>query len=184
VSDDIAKKPEPVAPMGFVKGGTLSSGYEIQLAQQRLDAEKRRAAEDERKRIVRANPMEARMSEMRLGGHRDHAAVVLIVKHARDNTELDYIICELLLTGDGDLQLNMACPKCAQRGIADNFKISQKNRHFELDTRRHGEIWVNPLNPNEVVTLAGTINLTEWVFCPNLGCNWKFKIDNSILRME
>ena len=167
-----------------MKGGTLTSGYEMILAQQRADAEKRRAEEDKRKRLVSDSPNEARMHEMKLGGTRNHAAIVLIVKHAKDNTELDYVICELIMTDTGDLQLNMACPSCARRGIADNFKISQKNRHFELDTRRQGEIWVNPKDPNEIVTLAGAINLTEWVRCPNLGCSAKFVIDNSILRME
>jgi len=169
---------------GWVKGGTTTMAYDNALAQQKAEAESRRAQEDARNRFARENPNEARINELKLGGRGSHAAIVLEYKHTKDNLVLDYIICELIVEADGNLILNMACPRCADRGIADNFKISQKNRHFELDTRRQGELWVNPKPPFETATLAGAITLNEWVKCPNLGCVWKFVIDNNVIRME
>jgi hypothetical protein len=179
------EKKEIELPMSsFVRGGTLTSAYEKQLAFAKADAEARRAKEDERQRLVQAHPDNAHQYQASLGGHRQHAAVVLVVKHRKDNVDLDYIICELIAQDDGTLMLVMACPSCAQRGIADNFSIKQANRHFELDVRHQGELWVNPKDTREIVTLAGKINLTEWTRCPNLGCSYRFKIDNSVLRSD
>ena len=181
MSDEPKTIDAPVS--GWVKGGTTSLAWDNEQARLKADAEKRRAQEDERMRIVKENPNEARINEVKLGGQSQHASIVLEVKHAKDNTVLDYVICELMVE-DEHLVLNMACPKCADRGIPDNFKISQKNRRFELDTRRAGELWVNPKPPHETATLAGAITLLEWVKCPNLGCPWKLIIDNNVLRME
>jgi hypothetical protein len=169
---------------GWVKGGTTSLAWDNEQARLKAEAEQRRRQEDERQRIARENPAEAHINELKLGGRNSHASIVLELKHARDNEVINYVVCELIVEDDGNLVLNMACPKCADRGIGDNFKISQKNRRFELDTRRQGELWVNPRPPHDTATLAGAITLMEWVKCPNLGCVWKFIIDDNVLRME
>lgn len=169
----------------WVRGGSTTSAYDQMLVAEKARAEASRREEDARTALAEANPIEARQHTMKLGGNRSgYPGIVLVVKHLKDNVVLDYISCELIVDQDGNLQLNMACYSCAQRGITDNFKISQKNRHFELDTRRQGEIWVNPNNPREFVHLAGTIHLTEWVRCPNLGCHVSFKIEDSVLRTK
>ncbi len=100
-----------------------------------------------------------------------------------DGKAEEFVKCELKVGGgDGELILVMCCPTCARRHGMDEaqFHFSNKHRKFELDTRRQGELWVNPLEPREFVTLAGTIHLTEAVSCPT--CGWRFKIDNSVLR--
>lgn len=178
----IAPKAVEAPMMSWMRGGTMTSAYEQQQAQQKELAAKARAAEDARTRAAEQHPDNAKQYKHVVGGNKSFAGIVLEVRHPKDNVVLDYIECELTLDDQGFLVLNMACYKCALRGVTDNFKFSQKHRRFELDTRKQGTLWVNPKNPRHVVTLAGTIHLTEAVQCPNLGCGMRFKIDDSIVR--
>jgi len=170
--------------MSWMRGGTLTTAYENQLAQQKHAAEQARKVEDARTRATQDQPDNARQHKMVVGGNKHHAGIVLVVKHPKDNTVLDYIECELTVDpSDGtSLILIMACAWCALRDVTDNFKFSQKHKRFELDTKRQGELWVNPQNPRHIVTLAGTIQLLETVTCPNLGCGKRFVIDDSVIR--
>jgi hypothetical protein len=179
-------KPEFGAPMtSFVRGGTISSRAEYELQAKRHDAETRRNAEAERHRIARTDPLNARMRVADLGSRENHAWVVLEFRNS-DNKPEQFLTCELRLADQDDpteLMLCMICPKCALRvGSSEaNFKFTNKHKKFDLDTRRAGEIWVNPLDPDEILTIAGTIFLHEVVTCP-LNCGWRFKIDNSVVK--
>lgn len=175
----------PQSPMMvMMRGGTLTGAYERHLQQQKYEAKKARELEAARAKAAQDNPTEARQYQHAVGGNRKYPGIVLEVRHPKDRTTvLDYIECELTVEDDGGLVLVMACHKCYHRtGDAANITVRQKHRHFELDMRRQGEIWVNPRNVNHIVTLAGTITTTETITCPNLGCGMKFVIDNSVLR--
>jgi len=188
-----APAPAPQAPaavhrtvenpmLAWMRGGTPSSAYDQEQAKLKVAAEKSRAVEDERRRLAESGTGEAKQFKKVIGGNKEFAGIVLEVRHPKDNVVLDYIECELIVAEDGTLSLNMACYKCALRGVTDNFKFSQKHKRFDLDQRRAGELWVNPQNPQHIVTLAGTIHLHEVVTCPNLGCGMRFVIDNSVVR--
>lgn len=169
----------------FVRGGTLSSRTEYELAAKRSEADTRRNAEAERHRIAKEDPFGARMRVADLGSRQNHPMIVLEFRNS-DNKPEQFITCEILvgLTDDPtEITLNMCCPKCALKyGTSEaNFKFSNKHKRFDLDTRRAGEIWVNPKDPNDIVALAGTIYLHEAVTCP-LNCGWRFKIDNSVVK--
>jgi hypothetical protein len=168
--------------MSWMRGGTMTSAYEQQLARQKAEAEKSRQIEDSKRVAAERNPHESKQYKHVIGGNKAYAGIVLEVRHPKDNVVLDYIECELTADAEGYLLLNMACFKCAMRGVTDQFHFTQKHKRFELDTRRQGELWVNPKNPRHIVTLAGTIHLTEVVTCPNLGCGTRFVIDNSVVR--
>ncbi len=168
--------------LAWMRGGTITSAYERMQQQQKLEAEKARRLEDSKRIAAERNPGEAKQKVHSVGGNRRHPGVVLELRN-RDNKVLDYVECEIHVLPDESLMLQMACPWCyARAGITENFHIRQKNRHFELDTRRQGELWVNPNDPTHVVHLAGTIHLTEPTKCPNLGCEKRFVIDNSVIR--
>jgi hypothetical protein len=169
-------------PMGaWMRGGTMTSAYERQLAEQKAAAEKARAIEDSKRIAAERNPDQAKQHKHVLGGNMKYPGIVLEVREPRDNKVLDYIECELNVTDDGTLTLNMACFKCAlTHGRNEQFQFNQKHKRFELDTRRQGELWVNPQNPRHIVTLAGTIHLTEIVTCPV--CWVRIVIDNSVVR--
>ena len=170
--------------MSWLRGGTVSSAYQQQLDKQKHEAAEARKLEDAKRDYAAANPLEARQGRLATGGNKAFAGIVLEVRHPKDKTTvLDYVECELHVLEDGSLALQMCCPFCYQRaGITDNFMIRQSHRKFELDVRRRGELWVNPKNTRNVVTLAGTINLTEMTTCPNLGCGKQFVIDDSVIR--
>lgn len=200
----MSEKKDLVVPRNaWVKGGTTTGAYDRQVAARTFDAEVRRKQQDAEIRAQQTGvlpehlqskelhgdaPGNAKLNSMRLGSSHGHAAIVLGLKHPKDNQILDWITCELIVQPD-ELILNMACPRCAASGEKDrvqdqNIKIHQKNRMFWLDTRRQGEIWVNPLDANEHFVLAGTITSQDWMTCPNRGCGWRFKIDDSVVYTD
>lgn len=194
--DETPKKTAPITPSegpapasrgviespltSWVKGGTNTSLHDAEVKRKRAEAEQRRTQESARQKTAAKDPVAARTSN--LLGREQHPAVVLEIRNSDGHPE-EFIKCELVVGATpGELVLVMCCPFCSRRHGMDEsqFKFSNKHRKFELDTRRQGELWVNPLDPREFVTLAGTIQLTEAVSCPT--CAWRFKIDNSVLR--
>lgn len=175
---------EVSVPMtSFVRGGgTITSAYEQQLQAQQADAEYRRAEEEKRRQATLIDP-NARLSTTKIGGTKSHAAIVLEWRNSDGKAE-EFITCELMVDDkdEAGLQLVLCCLPCShQRGMAQSqMTLRSKHRGFELDTRRQGEIWVNPNNPEEFVTLAGTIHSTEAFKCPV--CSQAYRIDNSVLR--
>ncbi len=196
------------APMGmWVKGGTPTSAYEKQLQKEDYDAEQRRKLQDAQAQAARTGKLPdqlatrelaagtagvGKLSSMRLGGSKSHASVVLALKHPKDTTIQDWIICELsqqpAADGKPELVLIMACPRCIKtlhrHPQRAQMTIRESNRKFWLDTRRAGEIFSNPEDRNEVVTLAGTITTDGWITCPHLGCGYRFKIDDSVVHSQ
>jgi DNA-directed RNA polymerase subunit RPC12/RpoP len=88
---------------------------------------------------------------------------------------------------DPELVLQMVCMRCWQRGVRMDkaqMQIRQSHRMFWLNEKRKGELWVNPDDPTEVVTLAGTITTEGWVKCSGLGCTWEIAIDDSVVRTK
>lgn len=162
-------------------GATMSSAYEQQLLKQKEEAKRAHAIEDSRTKAAELNPIEAKQRRKALAGNREFPGIVLEVREPRDHKVLDYIECELTVGEDGSLTLIIACWNCFQKtGRNEQLTIRQSHRHFELDTRRQGELWVNPKNHQHLVTLAGTIHLTEVTTCPV--CAVRFVIDNSVVR--
>jgi hypothetical protein len=168
----------------FVRGGSVTAAYERDQAIKRASAEKRRSEEAARQKIAASDPT-ANLSTTKLGGTGSHASIVLEIRNSDGKAE-EFIMCELTVDRDSPdgLMLIVCCPFCALRHGSDEAQmtIRSKHRKFELDTRRQGELWVNPNRPTEFVHLAGTIHLTEPVTCPGLGCGRRFVIDNSALR--
>jgi hypothetical protein len=184
------------APTALVRGGTTTAASDKALAAQREDTRKRRAAVDQMRAMKRADPESTVLKTHRLGGAQSHASIVLALKHPKDNTIMDWMVCELSQQGTddgaGELMLVMCCPRCVFKlgrppGEAQ-FHIRQSNRRFYFTpnppkwNQEGGHIWRNPKDPNEVVTIAGTIDLPEWGYCPNQGCRWRFTIEDSIIH--
>lgn len=197
--------------MGFVKGGTTSAREDARVAAAHADAEQRRAAEDERFRQARAyDPFDlqqldrtktsARITQHSLGGSDTHAQVILGLRHKKDHQILTWIQCEVSVQGD-ELVLIVCCPKCTlqlgRRSEDAQMTIRQSNRKWDLDQRTRenrkpnpllgfcaGDVWVNPKDPNEVYTVAGMVTTHDWITCPQLGCGWRFRIDDSVVRSE
>lgn len=198
----------------WVKGGTTSARYDEQIARQKADADRRRSEEDHRRVLAKRHPADdvqrviktgtsARQREITLGGA-GHALVVLGVKHPKDNQILDWQVCEIVVPmgeSEQEMVLCMVCMRCIftlHRSAQEaQTKIQNSHRAFSLDQRKRenrkpnphlgfcaGDVWVNPRDPNEVVTVAGMVTTHSWLTCDALGCGWRFRIDDSVIYTE
>jgi len=204
MSDDAvpAPKPELEAPMAaWVKGGTTSLRHDQEVEKRYAEAEERRRAEAARHQFALANPDEARVHSMKLSDRSRDAKVVLAVKHAKDTTLTAWIECELIVRPDGELWLQLACPRCIfrhHRHLSDaQLLIRQTHRWFDLDERTkdqrkpgltglcRGDLWVNPDEPHgPPIVVAGTITVKDLIRCSNLGCDWAARIDDSVIYVQ
>lgn len=202
-------KPVELPMAGWVKGGTTSARHDEQVARQRADAEYRRAEEDRRRALARDNPLDdvarvmqtgnaIRQREMQLGGD-SYAQVVLGVKMPKESELVFLQTAELFSPmGDSELMLQMCCMRCIYRFgrtmSEAQTRIRQSHRDFSIDQRKRdqrkpnpllgicaGDIWVNPEDPNEVITVAAMVTTHGWQTCDALGCGWQFRIDDSII---
>lgn len=165
--------------LDIVQNRTPSSIHEQTKAKEHAESEKRRAEQDRRRAIVKANPTQAHLYSHSLGGVGTHASVAIKVPH-KDGTAITYITCELSVDTDG-LTLIIACPCCIlrhNRRVEDSqLTLRSWHRKFSLDTYGMNELWVNPANRSEVIQLAGAINTHEVQTCPV--CHFKFQIERS-----
>src|SRR5215471_3308625 len=203
MADGQTPKPNgSAAPTVWVQGGSTSSKHDKWMAKRQAEAKARREAEDNKFAVARARPNEARIRQHKLGGRKEHPSVVLGLKHPKDQTVQDWMICELVMQprpdnpDESELMLMMHCPGCIMthgRPADDTvMHIRQSNRMFHVDQRKRdqrklnpvlhmcaGEIWVSPEDKNEVVLVAGMVTTDDWCKCPL--CKWEFKIDDSVV---
>lgn len=167
------------SPLSIVQNRTPTAAHEELKAREHASAEKRRAELDQKRAIAQANPSEAKLYNRSLGGVSTHASVVVKIAH-KDNIKPDFMTCELSLDQDG-LTLIVVCPCCVfrhhRRQEDSQLTIRSWHRSFSLDPFGEGELWVNPRNPAEVVTLAGTIETHGPISCPV--CHLKFQLEKS-----
>lgn len=180
--------------MIFVRGGTTTAAHDLLMAKQRADTEQRRAVQDRQFQATREDPHGARMHSMKLGGA-DSPKIVVAVKHPKDSTFLEWIICDLYdQGGEGEYVLNMRCPRCAAAnpGHEPDFMVRQSNRKWYLDRTRapkwmrdlgSDRLWINPRDGSTVV-VAGTVTTEDWIPCPGLGCGLRYKIDDSVAYIK
>ena len=200
------KEPQPrkslTAPMAsWVKNGSTTGKHDRWMEAKLADAKRRRAEEDAKFAQAAKTPNEAVIRQEKLGGRKEHPVAVLGLRHPKDHSIQDWMICEITEqpTPDGlglDLMLMMQCPRCIRtyhRPPEETIMhIRQSNRMWHLDRRTRkdralnpimhtcgGEVWVNPEDKSEVVVVAGTVTTDDWCHCPL--CDWTFKIDDSVV---
>ena len=189
------------APMAsWVKNGSTSAKHDKWMQAKLADADKRRAEEDAKFAKAAQSPKEARVHQQKLGGRKEHPVAVIGIRHPKDHSIQDWMICEITQqpTADGigvDLMLMMQCPRCIRtyhRPPEETIMhIRQSNRMWHLDRRTKaerplnaimhtcgGELWVNPEDQSEIVMIAGTVTTDDWCRCPL--CDWSFKLDDSV----
>lgn len=179
----------------FVQGGTTSAGHDNLMAQQRFDDEQRRNEADEERRIAarkNTGPGDiAKLHSMNLGTPQGNPVVVLtfVSNHGEvklDKTKPMQMLADVLvgmnLDTPNDLSLILACPHCVSRGTPQGraqFKVTQSNRPWHLDTRTQGELVTFE---GQVYRSAGTIMDSAKIRCPQ--CNWSFRIDKNHIRED
>ena len=201
MTDKTTKKPLTAPMASWVKNGSTSAKHDKWMAAKLADAKKRRATEDAKFKAAAKDPKHAKMRQQKLGGRKEHPVAVLGLRHPKDHSILDWMICEITdqSAPDGksvDLMLMMQCPRCIKtyhRPPEETvMHIRQSNRMWHLDRRPKtersmnpimhtcaGEIWVSPEDKTEVVVIAGMVTTDDWCHCPL--CDWTFKIDDSVV---
>lgn len=185
----------PAAPTVFVRhGGTTTSAQDKADAKFRADTARRRAVDQQRRNLESASARGdasagiAKSFSHKMTSHQDNLVVVLNLVN-RAGTVIDWSVCELSIVEHSDppeLMLIMVCPRCVMtlgrpQGESQ-LRIRQSNRMFSLDTKKKDEIWVNPSDPSEVYTLAGTITSHGRIRCPAQGCGFTFEVEDSNVR--
>lgn len=179
----------------FVKNASTSGKHDAWLAAKLANAKARRAEEDSKFALAAKRPKEAKVHQQKLGGRKDHPVAVLGLRHPKDHSIQDWMVCEITQQ-ESDLMLMMQCPRCIftyHRPPEETIMhIRQSNRMWHLDRRTKlerslnpimhlcgGELWVNPEDKSEVYVVAGTVTTDDWCHCPL--CDWTFKIDDSVI---
>lgn len=198
------------APTMFTRGGTTTTAWDNEIKRQLHDSAERRRIQDAkaaaaRQSIANPDPLEvARMNTLKLGGHSDHAVIVLELRH-RDGSVQDWEVCELSVIGgsrvgvqgantsdDAGFSLTMVCPRCVlTRGRKMELsqltlRSTQKRMSFRPNVvpkwmRSASNLWVNPNQPGEVYQVAGSVDCDELCVCDHEGCGFRFKIDDSVV---
>lgn len=172
--------------MSFVKGGTTTSGYEKQVAAEWHDAESRRdAAEEDRK--LAAVPIErggARMFTNKLTANPEITQAYVELVFA-NGIGFGKKVCADILMEDfdnpADLSLQFVCPKCLKYGPRHQdqcqLKMRMSKKHWELVTG------VGPPTfefEGKIYKSAGVVKLSDQFNCPD--CGWRAVIEHNQIR--
>jgi hypothetical protein len=174
----------------FVKGGTTTLKWDLEQQRSHAEAEARRAKQDRMYDAVAGadEHTKASVHSHDMGGL-EKPVVVLELMFARDKSKVQYMICELNEEYQPDGQVRMClmmfCPKCifsrGRRPEHSIIRIDPANREFWLDEKKKGQVFVDP-DDGQSYLIAGTITTRDVCSCPHLGCDWRFRIDDSELH--
>lgn len=181
---------KPVSPTIIVKGGTTSSSYDNKIAEQRADAEQRRAHEDWVADKVERAPEEgaiARIGEQKFLTNESPRLVLYYMN--RDGSVRQECLSEITMypipgsfTGDLDIMFTLVCPKCLERGVPhgeSQLMIQNRHRKFHRDERQKKLVQVmTPFGP-QIVHQDCTVTVDDIVRCSNFNCTWTVRIGDS-----
>lgn len=183
----MTQQPRKIAGLpahAFVKGGTTSQQWDNDKKRFYAETEARRAHLDRQRSAVAwaAGRPEAAGALVSMNMGSSVNPKVCLTYKARDHALEQQALCEVAITGAERMVLALVCPKCLERtGQMHDSQIMVRSEHreFWLDTGR-AAVWVDPQSGLSY-HLAGTITTRDLLSCSALGCDWKFRIDNSDL---
>jgi hypothetical protein len=189
------------APMGFVRGGTPTTDS-VNLYEQRYrEAEARRKAEDEARRVASV-PIEqggAVQTTSQLTAHpeapRAYIELVYVNRYGAPiirNSEVVRCKADIIVGEDSanplELTLIFVCPRCMEQGQKHEqdcqLRMSQRNKWFELKTGMGEPIFYfdDGSGEPERVRSAGMITESEPFTCPD--CSWRARIVMNRVRSD
>jgi hypothetical protein len=178
------------APMGFVRGGTPTTDSVNMYEREYQEAEQRRDAEDEARRLA-SIPIEqggAIQTTSQLTAHPEMPKAyvelryvnrygVAIIRNGKP------VVCKAdIIVGEDssrptELTLIFVCPRCMEQGQKHQqscqLRMSQRNKHFELRTGMGDPFFIFD-DEAEPTPSAGTIIESEPFSCPH--CSWRARI--------
>ena len=177
-------------PMGWVKGGTTSYSWDMQVKAMEADAEKRRAELDRDRANAAAGVVATgtKLHSHNFTDPRTSPKVLLTLVNDRKETQA-LILADIVISDniDGEMSIIWPCPDCVERGVpqgqAQN-RASNKSRHWALDPKGEGL----PIRWEDATTgrvewfiSAGTVMDTEIFKCPGVGCSMWVKIHKNMM---
>ena len=189
--DPVPVLPPTAAPVVIVKDGTTSTDQDRLNHAQRVDAERRRAADDH----ARAVPGGVKLDDRGFRIHRVGALDLLngsspkLVLHYRNADGSIRQACESEITQEDDgrgglvTMFAMVCPKCVGRGVAmghAQMLIRDSHRKFHLDTSKAGpRVLEYSYGFRKELVVAGTVTCDDVIKCDAAGCGYRVRIDDS-----
>jgi hypothetical protein len=195
VSAPLGSAPSEIGvPLGsWVKGGTSTSSFDKELAQNRFDVAERHR-EDLQSKQEAQNP-----GPGGLGDSFSHSfsgfdpaqrpcCHVKMVNSRKEETGLEMLV-DVTLDLDGKLQLTFVCPDCVERGVHQSFAqqtARDDHRAWFLDTSsRTGAGMpfqvINAWGHVETHISAGEIMDTDTLRCSNAHCTFACKIHKNLM---
>jgi len=175
----------------FVMGGTHTSGHDRMMQSMEADAEKRRAEYEDQEALARkygpqaGNPNEvANFYRHQFTEHPEvRKAYVPLFYMGRGGKEVEHEgVGDIIMVNDPafpeELALLIFCPQCKDRGLPASqciLTIRQSNRRWSLDTRKAGELFVDP--DGIAQRSAGEVMDSERFVCAR--CDWAACIDKN-----
>lgn len=183
--------PDPKAPVGLVRGGTTTAAWDAMKARQYRQSDARRAKQDRAKAINRkSQQFSCIRSDFRSFKLLSRANPQVVITYRQRDRALDrQAVCEIFITpwperpGAFQLVMTLVCPKCMERtGRQDDSQviIQQSHRMWWLDETKPGT-FTHP-EDGSFHRIAGTVTTQDVCKCAAQGCQWSFRIDDSVLR--
>lgn len=173
----------------IVKGGTTSSAYDKERAEQKRITELGRAQQDKQQAAAAFGTgmtskgfTSAHLTSLRM---MDSGSPRLVLYYLnRDKSIRQECVAELVMTPDGDSLFTLVCPKCLERGEphgSAQVMVRHSHRKFHLDQRKLGTVVMldDPFGKPFQVRICGTVTCEETLRCSNVGCSWAVKIMDS-----
>lgn len=175
----------------FVRGGTSTMGNDRLVAENEADANRRRGIQDQERLKVAEEGAHLYTNKLTSAPEVQQVYVLLDYytkggEHLYDHGEKVQCLADvIILPGEKvELMLIIVCPRCKEnrpQGQAQ-IKIRQSNRHWELDTRKSGDLIMfdDGFGPKPYKS-AGTIMDCEKFSCE---CGWTARIDKNRVLPE
>jgi hypothetical protein len=169
--------------MAWVKGGTSTAAYDLEIKKNEAEAEARRDAQD-KDRAIASKPIEeggGKMFSHNFGHPTDDPKILIRFVNSKKETEFE-LLCDIGIEQDGSSRwFIFICPDCVSRGIPSGqaqLRVCDNHRHWSLDDRTQGEVIVFD---EQIYYSAGRIMDTETLRCPNAHCTLAVKIHNNMM---
>jgi hypothetical protein len=189
----MSEKKKVIFPEVFVKGGTSSSSYDVELAKKRASAKERRSKQE--RMYQQAQTASSVGAVSRVGSHKmvtSESPKAVLYYLNRDGSIRQECISEITTiqtNGELDLMFTLVCPRCLERGVGQdesNLMVKQSHRKWhlnqEIPASKKFVMLTDPFGNPLPVLVAGEITVENVIRCSNYNCNWACRIDESKVR--
>lgn len=171
----------PVAPQVLIRGGTMSSRQTNKMRQDEVDANRRRALQDQQQQIAGSQQGAGGVAALRSRKLITQDSPRLVLWYKKHD---QYCLSEITMvpgtSGGLEPMFTLVCTRCLERGVPQGqaqLQVRNSNRSFAIDDTKRGPQTIHEGNVPRVVMSCGTVTVNDTVRCGN--CGWAVKIVDS-----